>query len=348
MHQYTHFTDMVDRRGFISKEVILSSVTQEDIFGLVFDNVPEEFSLVSSPLRKDRTPGCWFEYHGEKLRFVDFANPRVVDGIKLSNVDCFDMVRVFYNIPNFYLTLDYIYNTLVRGKEPSIPKVINRELVREDKPKVKILIESRPFGESDQKFWSKYGIRKKDLMEDKVFAIKKYYALNTKRGNIVSDCRDLAYSYNDFQESRKKIYFPSREGRFRFLTNCTKEDVGGINSLFVYGKQLIITKSYKDYRVLKNNGKNVVWFQNEGMTPSKSLLNNLVKRFDNTLVWFDNDQTGIESSEKLVTVLNSISPGKANSICLPEALLDRGIKDPSDCIAKDKELFNKFLKEFTI
>ena len=347
MSQFQYSSDKIDRRGFISKETLLQYVTQEEIFNLVFGTQPKEFDYVVSPLRKDRTAGCWFEYHGEKLRFIDFGNSGTYKGIKLSNMDCFDMVQVYFKIPNFYLTLEFIFNSLVKGKKLEAPIIVKQEIVKEEKPKVKLLIESRPFNLADQNFWSQYEIRKKHLVEDRVFPVKKVYALNTKSGNYVSDCQDIAYSYNDFPEARKKIYYPMREGKRRFLTNCTKNDVGGFTSLITCGKDLIITKAYKDYRVLKNNGKNVVWFQNEGMIPSDLILNLLVRNFVNITVWFDNDQAGILASKRVKDHINSIVPGKAKDLWLPERALEVGIKDPSDCIAKDKQLFHNFLKTFT-
>jgi hypothetical protein len=347
MSPYQFNTDNLDRRGFISKESILQLVSQEEIFKLVFGFIPVEFDLVQSPLRKDRTPGCWFEYHMEKLRFIDFANSNVVKGIKLSNMDCFDMVTVYFNLPNFYLTLEFIYNSLIKGKEISRPIVNNTGIIKEAKPKVKILIESRPFSIADRDYWKQYNIKKKDLIEDKVFPVKKFYALNTRAGHIISDCHDLAFSYNDFPEARKKLYFPMRTGKQRFLTNCTKNDIGGITSLLTYGKELIITKAYKDYRVLKNSGKNVIWFQNEGMIPNDTIINKLVNHFENIIVWFDNDQAGITASEKIKLHINNIVPCKAKNLWLPERGLEVGIKDPSDCIAKDKQYFYQFLKDFT-
>ncbi len=348
MSEYQYTSDNINRRGFISKESILEFVTQEQIFGMIFNPMPQEFDFVVSPIRKDRTPGCWFEYHGEKLRFKDFANNGIYKGIKLSNMDCFDMVQVYFNLPNFYLTLEFIHNTLIKGKGLSIPVVAKKQVSIEEKPKVKLLIESRPFTLLDGQFWSQYEIQKKHLIEDKVFPIKKFYALNTKKGNIVADCFDLGYSYNDFPESRKKFYFPKREGARRFITNCTKDDVGGIKSLLTYGNELIISKSYKDYRVLKNNGKNVVWFQNEGMIPNAEIMNKLVANFGSIIVWFDNDATGISASEKVRDYINIIAPGKAKNLWLPERALEFGVKDPSDCLAKDKAYFKEFLKKFTL
>jgi len=341
MSQYQYNSDNLHRRGFISKESILDLISQEQIFELVFNFIPQEFDYVVSPLRKDRTPGCWFSYHTNGvLYFIDFAYSR-------THSDCFNLVQDFFKFPNFYLTLEYVHKTLIQGKtglEPIIQKEDNIKVVKE---KVKLLIEARQYASADVKFWSQYGIRKKHLVEDRVFPVQKLFALNTKSGSHIIDCKDITYSYNDFPESRKKVYFPMREGSKRFLTNCTKNDVGGINSLMSYGKELIITKSYKDYRVLKNSGKNVVWFQNEGMIPNDLILNQLVKNFVNIIVWFDNDQPGIIASEKIKTYINNIVPGKAKNLWLPERSLEVGIKDPSDCIAKDKSLFTQFLKDFT-
>jgi len=341
MSTYQYNSDNLNRRGFISKESILDLVTQEQIFELVFNFIPQEFDYVVSPLRHDRTPGCWFTYHiNGVLYFIDFGHTR-------THSDCFNIVQDFFKFPNFYLTLEYIHKTLIQGKTGLEPITQKKDTTKIVKEKVKLLIEARQFNPADVKFWSQYGIRKKHLVEDRVFAVQKLFALNTKSGSHIIDCKDIAYSYNDFSEARKKVYFPMREGRKRFLTNCTKNDVGGINSLVSYGKELIIAKSYKDYRVLKNNGKNVVWFQNEGMIPSDSILTLLVRHFASVIVWFDNDQPGIIASEKVKNHINTLVPCKAKNLWLPERSLEVGIKDPSDCIAKDKVLFNQFLKDFT-
>jgi len=335
-------SDNLERRGFICKDSILNQVSQEEVFQLVLGYSPKEFDYIVSPFRKDKTPGCWFEYHTTGvLYFIDFADK------KRTHRDCFNMVQDYFQLGNFYLTLEYIYNTLIRGKKIE-SLIVQKKVIEVVKPKVKILVEARNFSLPDSLFWSQYDIKKEDLIEDRVFPVKKVYALNTKKGTIISDCNDVAYSYNDFPDSRKKVYFPKREGKKRFLTNCTKDDIGGLTSLVPYGKELIITKSYKDYRVLKNSGKHVIWFQNEGMIPNDQILNQLVKHFLKVVVWYDNDQPGIEASEKVTNYINSLCPAKAKSLCLPERALSWGIKDPSDCKAKDPQLFNTFLKTFTV
>ena len=83
------------------------------------------------------------------------------------------------------------------------------------------------------------------------------------------------------------------------------------------------------------------------MMPNDLILNNLVKHFVNVIVWFDNDQPGIIASEKIKQHINSMYPSKARNLWLSESGLALGIKDPSDCKAKDPVYFQQFLKNFT-
>ena len=226
-YRYTSSTGL-DRRGFISKDNLLKRVSQEEIFSLVFNYLPEEYSYVTSPIREDKNPDCFFEFKNGKLWFIDFANPTVFNGIKLSHLDCFAMVQVYYGIPNFYMTLCFIHQKLIEGKENLlIPPVIEKR-EEEDRPKVKILIEARNLTLNDKVFWEdRYRISKNNLIEDKVFAFNKYYLLNTKKGSLIFDTKEIAYSYNNFKDSRKKLYFPLREGSARFITNFLRNDIGG-------------------------------------------------------------------------------------------------------------------------
>jgi hypothetical protein len=348
MKQYGFISDKLSRRGFIKKEDILAVITQEEIFKLVFKELPIEFKYVKSPFREDTNPGCWFHYNIDgKLRFTDFGNPAVINGISMGNIDCFDCVQVYFKIANFYLTLEFIFNHLIKGKNVDTDNRIEIQVQKNEKKAVKILIEPRLFNSKDAAYWTSYGVSKAQLIEDKVFPISRYHALNTKFGNFSSTCPDISYAYTEFKEGRKKLYFPQKEGNKRFLTTCSKEDVGGTTSLS-YGKQLIISKAYKDYRVLKNEGKNVKWLQNEGMVPSLDNLTELVKDFKNVIVFFDNDETGIKASKDITDIINSISRGKAKSLHLPERLLSEKISDPSDLfLRRGKTSLTNFLNTFT-
>jgi len=345
-------TDDIAESGFINKDKILEYVSQADIFQLVFGFEPVEFEYITSPFREDNSPGCWFEIdiNTNKLRFTDFADTRVINGVKMSNIDCFDAVMIYYGLPNFYKTLEFIKAKLIDGKDIKHDiihiKPTHRE-VKRVKNKVGVLINTRDFYLNDRNFWeTRYRISKDNLIEDKVFSIQKFKLTGTKSGDHLFKTPDIAYAYTEFASGNKKIYRPTKKGARRFITNCTADDVGGMNSQIKSGRLLIITKSYKDYRVLRNLGLNVRWLQNEGMFPKSEEFWELIAAFDKVVVFFDNDSAGIKAAHDLVELINYPVGTKAWYIHLPVEMLAVGISDPSDLVHKrnEQQLIN-FLKE---
>lgn len=80
------------------------------------------------------------------------------------------------------------------------------------------------------------------------------------------------------------------------------------------------------------------------MYPSKEILLPIIERFKKVLIFFDNDQAGINASSKLKGLINSIYPDKADDYYLPIELLKENIKDPSDLIfAKGVKILNQIL-----
>lgn len=348
VESYGYTSDDNSTRGFIDLREVLNKYRQEQIFSLVFGFEPEEGIKVTSPFREDEIANCWFEWYDGKLRFIDFANNSMKQGIRMNNIDCFNAVMLHFGLPDLYQTIQFIESKL-KGYESSKLTPIISKTPDGSKKITKLLVTPREdFTKKDLEFWLPYGIVKKQLVEDKVFSVREFHLLNDKKGNsFISKCTDLAFAYTDFNEGRKKIYFPERLNNHRFLSTCTQNDVGGINSFLYAGEKAIITKSYKDYRVLKNFGLNVVWLQNEGMVPDMDLLKNLVVNHKKIFVWFDNDRAGIEAANKITNIINMIYLGKASTLWIPEPLLKQGIKDPSDWIkAQGFSPLNEFIKKF--
>ena len=244
MAKFDRTTDDIAESGFISKNKILEYVSQADIFQLVFGFKPIEFEYVTSPFREDTNPGCWFEIdlNTNKLRFTDFADTRVIKGVKMSNIDCFDAVRVYYGLPNFYKALEFIKAKLIDGRDikHDIVHKIYIKPKKRVKKKVKILMNTRDFYLIDRNYWQlRYNISKENLIEDKVFPIKKFKLFDTKTGDHMFRTDDIAYAYTDFKSGNKKIYRPKKKGSRRFITNCDAEDVGGMSSNIKSGRLLI-------------------------------------------------------------------------------------------------------------
>lgn len=337
--------DDIERKGFIDKDNILKYVSEEDIFELVFGFKPKEYDYVKSPFRKDDDAGCWFQYYPSgKLKFTDFGSQVYIRGKKMINIDCFDAVQIFFNLTNLYSTLKFIKKHLIEGKE--LPERTEVTFIEKIKREVRILFDVRQFEARDAQYYKRYQISSQNLIDDKVFAVKRYKILNSKNGDFSSRVYDLCYAYTDFEDGRMKLHRPQQKGKNRFLTTCNQNDIYGVNSLPEFGELLIITKSYKDWRVLKNQGLNVIGFQNEGMIPTNDVLLPILKRFKYVVVFFDNDNAGIEAGQKVSEHINSYYPGKSSFIHLDVELLKFNITDPSDLIyKKGRETLLHFLSQ---
>lgn len=338
-------TDKLEVKGFINKNDILKYITEEQIFELVFGFQPKEFDYVVSPFRADDNPGCWFSVSPEsgKLKFVDFGSKTIIRNTKMITIDCFDAVQIYYKFDNLYETLNFIREKLIKGKDLALIKNIIYQ--KKKKKETIINIETRLWSQNDKNFWSRYQISSVNLIEDKVFPVKRFKVLNAKNGDYSSIVRDICYAYTDFENSKKKLYRPSQKGKNKWISNCNQNDIGGINTLDNNGDLLLITKAYKDWRVLKNQGiKNIIWLQNEGVVPNLDLLIPLCQRFNRVVVFYDNDDTGIESSKKVSNIINNQLSNKSSNLYLPEHLNSELITDPGDFIWKKGKIpLNNFL-----
>ena len=341
-----------ESRLFISKEEILMRVTQEEIFKMILGYLPREHRYVHSPFREDRVPDCYFEWYKDSMWFIDWAEPIR----RKQHRDCFNMVQDHFKV-SFYKSLEIVNRhfklNLLAGYHSDSDYVIEKRkqiaVLKQKKKDIHAMpFKARMFNANeDKEFWSRYQITKSDLIEDDVFPII-WYKVFSKRlqDYVVIRPQTRSYLIGSFEE-RKKFYTPDKKGKGKWSTNCISNDIWGFDKLPLKGKRLIITKSYKDWRVLRNQGlENVIAFQNEGMYPKQDMLNSLLERFEEVIIFFDNDRAGIMAAEKLVEHINTMYPRKARNIYLKESLQRESISDPSDLIHnKGKESLTMFLLE---
>ena len=153
----------------------------------LFGFEPEEYQYVTSPFtvesglrhKNDTSPGCWFEEYDGKLRFKDFANYTVWKGISLKNMDCFDMVQVYFQLHNFYDTLRFIESKLINEDSSFILDKSKHETaikpIKTKKKPAKVYAMTREWQIRDKEYWQdRYLITKQQLIKDKVFPITKF------------------------------------------------------------------------------------------------------------------------------------------------------------------------------
>ena len=343
-NEYQYQDDKIEIKEYIDKNFIFKYLTEEQIFSNILGFEPKEYEYICSPLRVDNNPGAFFQRgtYSNKLLFMDYADP-----FKIC-YDCFDFVQRYYNLPDFYQTLKFVKEHMIEKR--GITKILQKrdnKIQRVEKKSPELIVEVRPFVFSDGIYWEKYGISKENLKEDKVFAISKVFLKNGRKGDKRIPLYTKCYGFMDFPDKKKKLYFPYKKGRFRFISTCTKNDVI-ISYMDKTASQLVISKSYKDCRVLRNLKVNSIWFQNEGAFPDN--LQEIVSNFQDVVVFFDNDTAGIEASEKLVELINTLfGTQKARKVHLNVELLSDGIKDPADMFSKKGvEDLKSFLTENNI
>ena len=334
---YKYHTDEIYRGGNISKDNILQYVSPYDIYQFAVGYRPELDRMYTSPFRKDEEPNCYYTEYNNRLILIDFAaRGRFIKKVNLSHVDSFNAVMLLHNLKSIYEAINLIYSKLC------VDKVKMKNCVKTfsiKKPDIVIDIIPKSFEKRDREYWKQYYISKQNLIKDKVLAVKAYQIVKDKVYSGLP--QDLAFCFTDFENGHKKIYFPERS-KVRFLTNCRAEDIGGIKSLPPTAEKLVITKSYKDWRVLRNQDYNVIWLQSETVTPES--LERVCKRFDEIIILFDNDDAGIQASKLLWEKITSFALDiKVRELCVPKI---KGVTDPSDFIKHNIIEFKRFIKNF--
>lgn len=292
------------------KEFILG-LNQEKCFETIFtEGIPRK--KVVSPFRDDTKPGCFFSTYKGILYFVDFAETK-------SHLNCIEFLAKKENKS----TIEIIYD-LIKNKK--FNSNVKKQNYTKDNIPTKISIVKRRWLNKDKLFWEKYGISKQQLIDDNVVPIKNFTI--TKNNNSKTIYPDNV-SYGYIIKDRIKIYSPY--STYKFITNCHNGSIGGTK--ITKGELLVITKSYKDYRVIFNSGiDHVIWFQNEKILPSKDFVISIGKKYKNIVIFYDNDETGINGSRIIASIFNQYFPNKAYSLHFP---INFPYKDPSDFVASD-------------
>lgn len=321
MYGYEEFIDL-------TTEQVLQKVSQEKIFEFILQ---QPFSLdlrYLSPLRKDKKPNCRFvEREDGTILFLDFG-----DRTGKTHRGCFSLLADKEKI-----TITEAIKIIVRRFNLSTESKDYQEVTTpvytsttEEQSGTEISFNKRDYHRWDIAHWSQFLIKTSELKEDSVFSASGFRII-TNRKNVYIKAPRHCYAI-DFLSS-VKIYQPYSEN-YKWITNCDEDVIGNIDNLPPNGDILIIQKSYKDHRVLRNliPQLNVIWVQNEGCVPSLEILTNLLSRFKQIVIFFDNDEKGIQSAYKLTCILNNIRKDSTIMKYLP---LKLGYKDPAKVVSKE-------------
>lgn len=272
----------------INKEWILSKI---DI-ATIFSNYFGKFELgknYPSPFRPDKKPstGFYVNKNGEII-FHDFSTSE--------RYDVFAFVAKMYSC-NYYQAITKIAEDfgLVESSEVKFDRTKIFNVDTEIKQKTLIQFTPATWDKVYIDYWATFNIREEDIPKNKVFPVKKLWI--NKKFIRTKEIR-FAYVQEYKGETFIKIYSPfSKE--MKWLSNFPLTVPFGLDSLQYKSDTVFISKSVKEWMLLKTIFSDVIVVQNESESSiSEELQEHLKTYFDKRIIIFDADDVGVLNCTK--------------------------------------------------
>lgn len=301
----------------LSKELILSKISEYDIFKFYNPLSFEINKKAFSPFRKEKVKSFSIFYVDNKLLYKDYAE------IEYKG-NCFKFVQQLFNILEYKDVLIKIAQDfgIIENN-----KIVNYEIIQlykqpdiVEKPKTIIQVKVRDFTDEELEYWKTYHISLLELKQNNIYSIKELY-LNKQRVVLNSE---LKFGY--FNNKCWKIYTPfSKDKNFKwFPNNIPITTMYGLENI-VECDVCIITKSLKDYIVLRKVYQYVCAVQNEGSGCfSAENVKYLKENSKIQILNFDSDVAGVKNSQKLTKQFDF------DYLNVPKQYLEKGINDFAD------------------
>lgn len=323
----------------LTKDVILSNITEEQIFAFYIGSEVLKKKLFRSKIRSDKNPTCiLYRNKSNTLIYKDFATS--------DSFNCFGYVMELFKC-SYQQALKIIANDFGIVKDNSIiknkGKIISDNIKIQEKEFSKIQVEIQDFTDLELKWWNRYGITKEILNKFDVYSCKHVFLNGELIASSQQHCPIYGYYGKKYQgQELWKCYFPKRTS-YRFIGNYPSEKLQGYNKLPKNGKVCVLTKSLKDVMALYAYNIPACAPNSETVIPSETIINDLLNRFEYVFVLWDSDYTG-------VTFLNKIKRKypKLNCLIIPRKYNAKDFSDLRKLYGKEKtkQFIIEYLKWF--
>lgn len=286
---------------YITKEQILSLVSEEEIFKFYYPNLIIN-KAISSPFREDKHPsfGVFYSNKHACLLYKDLSKGDVGD--------CIQFVMKLHFITDYQQALHKIVNDLnlniksVKTPDYNRIKIVSNILRdRYGKTKFNLKIKSRKWYKQDILFWQQFGITYNTLKFYNVVPVS-YIFINDRPIKT----EPYSYAYIEYKDNKVsyKVYQPYSE-LYKWTTNHSYSAHQGYRQLPPKGKLLIVTKSLKDVMSIRDCCMiPSIGIQAESVLIKESVMDEYKDRFNKVICLFDNDRQGKEWSEKFKQTYN--------------------------------------------
>lgn len=296
----------------LHSEVILSKISEYDIFRHYCPNFKQPGIKFCSDLREDKKPGVSIVDWKGTLLYKDFA-------FEEHTFNCFGYVMHKYNL-EFVGALQIISKDFGLGLSSSdiVPTAKKYAYQKEQLRRTVIRIKSRHWSSEDAAYWSQFCISKDLLIRFDVHPIE-YFWINETRFHPHS----ISYAFRF--HSGYKIYSPHEEEN-KWYSNVSKSVVQGYSQLVSSGETVFLTSSLKDVMCLEVLGYPAVALQSEMQMPSQTFIQKIKERFKEVIVLYDND---FESDQNPGQTMASkiCQEFELANLCIPDVYRSKDISD---------------------
>lgn len=272
----------------ITTKEIQQKIGDENIFNHYFGEF-EIGKAYCSPLRDDKKVSCsFFEAEDGSLIFNDF-------GIS-TGYNSVSFVAALYGI-TYHQALDKIAVDfgLIKGSK-DIPLAVIKPIKKRVKKEKVIRVGVVKFKKHHLDYWADYGITRKELEENNVYAVNSLY-INDWQVETKEDDLRFAYLVKDEETGKQylKVYSP-HDPNYKWTSSVPLHLPFGLQELSLKTDTLFITKGQKDRIILKKYFPDVIATQNEGKAGLKpEMIKILKKLYKNIYIWYDTDRPGIKA-----------------------------------------------------
>lgn len=283
----------------ISLNDITNKLSEYELWKYYCPNFEDVNKPFRSSLYDDNNPDCRIYYSNGRLMYKDFGSGHlfgIYDYIQFKYSCTFqEALRIIAN--DFKLSNSDIKAVL----RPKID-VLNNHI---DKSKSYIEIEPQGFTIADFNYWQQYKIPLELLEEYNVYSCKTVWLIKPDKTIRFEYSRTnpiFAYRFSSNGKYSYKIYFPlSSDKRYKWLfSGGSQNDIEGYDQLSLFGDILILTKSLKDCMVYRLLGYDAISLQGETNRLEGDFVRKLLKRFNQIIINYDNDDEGIKNTNRLM------------------------------------------------
>ncbi len=269
----------------LDKYYILDRTTQEKIWKKYTGYEISYHKWYTNPLRIDEAPDCKF-YRSEKtgvIRLNDFAYAW--------KFDCFELVCHIYKCKYYDACLHIIKDMKLLSAEVDESSQLHFSLSEATIQKVtrNIQVATREISLKELQHWQKYinSLSPKWLKQHGCYGLDRVWVDD----KVMYDYKrnDIAFVYKIDKGNKFQCAFVDTKLDIRFMLTTTDMLIG-INEIDYTKSYIIITKSFKDWLLMKKFGLNVVAILSENLYVFKWVY--ILIKFKYKLSLFDNDRQG--------------------------------------------------------